>query len=100
MLKTSLTSLCLIVLVGCSTPQAINASEFKNIFEESGKDSAVSWWYHGQDESFYYLSRKYPMKQTEYRVSKVGVELRGMPAAASKSLDVPINLKAENVLFK
>ncbi len=99
MLRNVLTSLCLLALIGCSDPQHLNAGEFRSLFEASGKDSAVSWWYHGQDDRFYYVSQKYPLKETAFKVSKKGVEIRGMPESRSKYVGEPRVLKAKDVVF-
>lgn len=99
MLKRVLAAIALFWLVGCSSPQQVDARQFKELFLDSKNDSVVSWWYHGEDNDFYHLSQKYPMNETKFNVSKKGVVLRNISSIQEEKSGVPVNLKTENVVF-
>ena len=88
-----------ILLAGCSSDESIDAVRFQQLWVQAKNDSAVSWWYQGEDEEFYYLIQQYPFHNNLYQVSKEGVALRGVVPKPYGSLSQPLNLKRDNVEF-
>ena len=88
-----------ILLVGCSSAEPIDAARFQKLWLQAKNDSAVSWWYQGEDEESYYLIQQYPFHNNLYQVSKEGVAMRGVDPKPEGSLRRPLNLKRDNVVF-
>lgn len=88
-----------ILLTGCSSDESIDAVRFQQLWLQDKNDSAVSWWYQGEDGESYYLIQQYPFHNNLYQVSKEGVALRGVDPKPYGSLSQPLNLKRDNVKF-
>jgi len=88
-----------ILLAGCSSAESIDAARFQKLWVQAKNDSAVSWWYQGEDGEFYYLIQQYPFHSNLYQVPKEGVVLRGMDPKPHGTLSQPLNLKRDNVVF-
>lgn len=86
-------------LAGCSSAESIDAVRFQQLWVQAKNDSAVSWWYQGEDRESYYLIQQYPFHDNLYQVSKEGVALRGVDPKPYGSLSQPLNLKRDNVAF-
>lgn len=60
-----------IFLASCHTkPVAINSEDLCIQFNKSNQNSAVSWWYLGDKNSYYYLAEKKPLKTNYYKINK------------------------------
>lgn len=88
-----------ILIAGCSSAESIDAARFQKLWVQSKNDSAVSWWYQGEDVESYYLIQQYPFHNNLYQVSKDGVALRGIDPKPGGSLSRPLNLTRDNVVF-
>jgi hypothetical protein len=89
----------MIFLVGCSSAQSIDTIKFHELWVAARNDSAVSWWYYGEDLESYYLIQQYPFHNNHYKVPKGGLKLKGVPPMEHGSLIEPVNLNADNVVF-
>ena len=88
-----------ILLAACSSAEPIDAVRFQKLWVQVENDSAVSWWYQGEDGESYYLIQQYPFHHNRFHVSKEGVALRGVTPNQHGSLSRPLNLKRDNVVF-
>ena len=89
-----------ILLSACKEATPIDGSAFKEQWEESGKHSAVSWWYVGESADSYLIAEKWPTKKTVYSISKQAVTIKDIQSFKSNSDNEPVNLKSHNVVFK
>ncbi len=62
-------------------------------------NSAVSWWYLGENEKQYFVSENIPLEKHNYIVSKSAMTIVGIRAFKYKSGKEPVNLKINNVIF-
>ena len=71
-------ALVISVLIGCDGKfTEISSQEFRLIWEESQKDSAVSWWYLGDKGGFHYFVEKKPLGNTRYAVPASSLNIKG-----------------------
>lgn len=87
----------------CSTEFKIVSGEYiQQRLQESGKHTAVSWWYLGTDEEYHFIVEKWPLERFGYRVSIADVTINNVTVEQN---GVPMdeehweNLKVSNFLF-
>jgi len=95
--KKIILMIALFLLFGCV--KEISKENFIEKWESSTTNSAVSWWYAGEDEAYYYLIEKWPSKSNALKVSKTHISLIDMesfPISKKKR----INLKTNNIIYQ
>jgi len=97
---TLITAFCFAILLSaCKEATPIDGAAFKEQWVESGKHSAVSWWYVGESADHYLVTKKWPTKSTVYSIPKKAVTIKGIQSFQSNSGKEPVNLKNHNVVF-
>ena len=104
MLFRFLILVCLsISLASCSVSSVKSVSDFKENWESSKNNSAVSWWYVGESDYAYFVTEKYPLRHYSYELPKTGFVLKGVskmePCKACKACK-GVNLKAGQVIYR
>lgn len=62
---------------GCEERFAqINASDFKTKWDDSIKHTALSWWYLGEKDGYYYILEKWPIKKYGYKIDKKNIVIK------------------------
>jgi hypothetical protein len=89
--------LYLVLLSGCNKEVSINGEQFANKWKSSEMNSAVSWWYLGENEDHYFVSENIPLEENIYEVPKSAVSIIGIDPFKYKSGKKPVNLKINNV---
>ena len=59
---------CSMILSGCEQEKEMSATELKQEWIESGMQSAVSWWYLGQQDNYHYILKKQPLESKLYKI--------------------------------
>jgi len=95
-----LLSFLFIALSGCKGPTPIDGKLLKEKWVASSQNSAVSWWYLGENKEQYFISEKWPTEEVVYIVSKDMVMIKGVNSVQFDSGIEPVNLKESNVIFK
>lgn len=98
-----LATLSWLLLAGCTGPDftTITAEPLRERWEASMQDSAVGWWYAGENDEHYYLVETRPLEQHAYMVSKEDVELSGVERKALSRNDADwSNLKRDQIRFR
>jgi len=88
-----------VLLSGCNEVESLNSDQFSEKWKSAEINSAVSWWYLGENEKQYFVSENMPLEKHNYTVSKSGVKFVGITAYKYKSGKEPVNLKINNVIF-
>lgn len=79
----------------------VDASSIRVKLEESIKHTAVSWWYIGEENEYYYIVEKWPFEQYRYKVSKKEISINiKPPKKLNTDKSTWINLKIDNIVFK
>jgi hypothetical protein len=94
--------LTVIVLSGCffsacTSVQPEGTSEFIDSWSESASNSAVSYWYVGEDQGHHVIVEKWPTKSVTYHVDTSQVRIVGVYGIFSDREEVSLNLKQENI---
>lgn len=96
-----LAGLAVLVTMACRPEfETIRGAELKVRWERSLRDTAVSWWYAGQDSEYHYFLEKRPLAERGFRVPRPEVNL-------ADSVQMPlthdsaswINLKVGDIQF-
>lgn len=95
-------TLLIINTYGCSkTFRQIDSNEFQYKFEDSINHSAVSWWYLGENDDFYFILEKWPFKVRAYKINKNQVNIFiGKPKKLTFVVWEWVNLKRHHVSFR
>ncbi len=94
--------LFLCLLGGCEDRFTdISSSAFKVKWDDSIKHTALSWWYLGEKEGYYYILEKWPLEQHGYRINKEHIVINlDHPKKFTLTESDWINLKKEHIDFK
>lgn len=95
-----LVTLLVITLSGCNEATPIEGEVFKEKWTTSNMQSAISWWYLGENEEQYFIAEKWPTKKNIYSISKHSITINDVEAFRFNSGIEPVNLKNNNVVFK
>lgn len=96
-------SICLVGILSCSdTFDEVSPESVEQKLAESANHTAVSWWYAGQDDDFYYIVEKWPMEKMRYKVRKDNMRIDlNVPIGAPPNKEEDwINLKATSIQFR
>jgi len=87
---------------GCAKNfRKIDSNEFQYKFEDSINHSAVSWWYLGENDDFYFIIEKWPFKARAYKIDKNQVYFFiGKPKKLTFVVWEWVNLKRHHVSFR
>ena len=88
-----------LLLVACEDGQEVSARRFAGIWQESYNNAAISWWYLGEDEKFFYLEEKRPSEEQLYKVPKSHIVINGIVRVRHGKSKKPVSLKTRNVEF-
>ncbi len=89
--------LCCCLFSACTSAQPEGTSEFIDSWSKSDRNSAVSFWYTGEDKGRYVIVEKWPTKSVTYHVDKTRVRIVGVYGIFSDREEVSLNLKQENI---
>lgn len=88
-----------IFLTACNPkPVIINSDDLNKKLNESHQNSAVSWWYLGEKDSFHYIVEKYPFQASYYKIEKVNSPFKFSYKELTFDEEAWINIKAKNRL--
>lgn len=88
-----------LLLVACEGGQEVSAQRFAGIWQESYSNAAISWWYVGEDENFFYLEEKRPLEEQLYMVPKSHIVINGIVRVRHGKSKKPVSLEAHNIEF-
>ena len=95
---------CLLIfaIVGCGKKfDELDGLSFKKKWEESGQHSAVSWWYLGEKDNYFYIVEKWISEEYNYKVDKKYIEVvLDQPKEFILDEDQWLNLKTRHIKFK
>lgn len=78
----------------------IDASDFKTKWNDSIKHTALSWWYLGEKDGYYYILEKWPLKKYGYKINKENIVIKlDSPKKLAFNETDWINLKKEHIKF-
>jgi hypothetical protein len=87
------------LLSACSDTPAVSGLQFARMWQDSYADSAISWWYLGEDEEYFYLEQRWPEDRAQYRVPKAFIVISGIPRTRDGKSPAAINLTTSNLEF-
>lgn len=88
-------------LVGCSFGfQEISGEELKEKLNGSIINSAVSYWYVKEDDSYYYIDEDWITNSNKYKISKEDIEIDLSFREERQKRGSKINLKNNDIMFK
>lgn len=91
-----------VVLQSCRDKfDEVDASVFQAKLNEAFSNTAVSWWYLGEENGYYYFLEKWPLEQFGYKVSKQNLIIKvDPPLELTFDKDKWVNLKVWLVEFQ
>ena len=81
----------------CTSVQPEGTNEFIESWNNSAGNSAVSFWYTGEDQGHYVIVEKWPTRSATYHVDKARVRIVGVVGIFSDRDEISLNLKQENI---
>ena len=94
---------CMITVACGASCRKVSPDEFRQEWKLSGRDSAVSWWFAGERDDYYYFVTKYPQDygiKDRIRVRRDAVRLVGVPKLRLTSdANAWFNLKEANIVI-
>jgi hypothetical protein len=94
-MTTAILVCCL--LSACTREQPVGTIEFIDMWSGSVSNSAVSYWYEGENRGRHVIVEKWPGKSITYHVEKSRVRIVGIYGVFSGSDETSLNLKQENI---
>ena len=89
-----------LVTTGCTLRfREVESNELEKAWLASNEDSAVSWWYLGEEGDFEYFVRKTPLKKEGYKIAVGGVRLTIERRPLTFRRDEWVNLKVGHLEF-
>jgi len=88
-----------LALIGCSALQPIGGSTFSRGVAATANSDALSWWYLGETDDYYIVTRKSEEKVATFRVDKSQVTITGFDPFRPWMKE-PVRLKRENITLK
>lgn len=88
-----------LLLASCSDTQPVDGLEFARVWQNSYADTAISWWYLGEDEDNFYLEEQWPDRETQYMVPKDFIVITGVARSSDGKSEIPVRLSANNLEF-
>lgn len=94
------TILCASVFLAACNPKlvSINSDDLNKKLNESHQNSAVSWWYLGEKDSFHYIVEKYPFQASYYKIEKANFPFKFSYKKLTYDEEVWINIKSKDRL--
>ncbi len=90
------------IIIGCAKNfRQIDSKEFQEKFEDSINNSAVSWWYLGENDDFYFIIEKWIFEVKTYKIDKNQLNIFiEKPKKITFVVWQWVNLKHHHVSFK
>jgi hypothetical protein len=93
-------ALIVLILFGCANVSPISKVELGEKLQNSKRNSAISWYYLGENEKSYFISENAPMKEKVYEIPKSLIQLVDIKHFRYNSINQPLNLKFNNFKFE
>lgn len=83
---------------GCESEYVeVDSDLLQHKLNDSANHTAVSWWYFGEKDNYYYLLEQWPLKSNYYKINKEYILIKGHQL--TYPTNEKVNLKRKYIKF-